>query len=314
MADPRRATLLLPALFLAAALARPAAPQSTPAPPQTVTVTVTDKKGNFVTGLKAEDFTVFDGKLRLPLASFSHEEGPATIGLLLDASASMYASSMYMESGQGVWGALADFISAAHPSNEYFVLAFNQSPQMLLEHSTDRAAVVGAVERLAAAESKGRTALYDALYLAVDKAARGRHRRRVLILVTDGGDNLSRYTMKDVRRALAESDVTLYAVNVAYEHHSDVSLAGQLLLEHLTGMTGGRVYTPNTVRMLKVAMTDLADELRYQYALSFVPAPTERKDGWHDLKIKVPDVRDRNNRKVKVVARFRPGFYEAARR
>jgi len=314
MADPRRATFLLfAALALSAALPRGAAEgqtltSSTPARTQTLNVTVTDKKGNFVKGLKAEDFGVFEGKLRHPLVAFSGEEAPASLGILLDASGSMRGERMRI-----VCEALAGFLAAGHPSNEYFLIAFNNMPQMLVEPSADRAVIAGALGRLAATEQRGLTALYDAVYLGIDKAAHAGRGRRVLLVVSDGQDNSSQYTLNEVRRALAESDVTVYAVHLGGgDLTSELNVAGQAVLEEFARATGGRVYRPGSVKELKAALADLADELRSQYTLGFVPVPTTRQDGWHDVKVKVPDLRDEKNKHVKLVARTRPGFYEAA--
>jgi Ca-activated chloride channel family protein len=314
MADPRRATFLLfAALALFGALPRAAPGQapasSAPARAQTVTVTVTDKKGNFVKGLKAEDFGVFEGKQRLPLVSFSGEDAPASVGILLDASGSMRGERI-----RKVCEALAEFLSAGHPSNEYFLVAFNQMPQMLVEPSADRAAIAGALGRLAAAEQRGPTALFDAVYLGIDKAAYGSRGRRVLLVVSDGQDNTSRYEFREVRRALAESDVTLYAVSLGYDPSNALDVTGRAILEELAHMTGGRPYFAMTDKELKAALADLADELRYQYRLGFVPAPTARKDGWHEVEVKVSSLRDQQkNKLIKLVARTRPGFYDAPR-
>lgn len=313
MADPRRAALLLlPALFLVAALARPAAPQSpAPAPrPHTLTVTVTDKNGNPVAGLKPEDFGVFEGKLRLPLVSFSGGDEPASIGILLDASGSVMSAPRGM---QEVHDALSRLVATANPSNEYFVLAFNQKPQMLVEPTTDRAAVTGALGRIFESRRRGMTALYDAVYLAVDKVAYGRHPKRVLLLVSDGQDSVSQYTFREARRALIESDATLYAVNVP-TGEAVLDYTGRAILEEMASVTGGRFFAPFTEKELKGVFETLANELRYQYRLGFVPAPVKRKDGWHELKIKVADLIGPKNKKVGLVARSRPGFYEAAGR
>ena len=124
---------------------------------------------------------------------------------------------------------------------------------------------------------------------------------------------MSRYSLREVRRALAESDVTLYGINVSGDEQPDLlDYTGRAILEEFAAVTGGRVYSPRSVKELKAALADLADELRYQYRLGFVPAPTKRKDGWHEVEVKVSALRDqKNNKLIKLFARTRPGFYEA---
>lgn len=312
MAGLRRATFLLPALALVAAFAGGAAAQ-TPAPdarPQTLAVTVTDKRGYTVKGLKAEDFAVFEGKVRLPLVSFGGGDEPASVGIVLDASSSV---TDYSERVREITKALFEFLDSANPSNDYFVVAFNQKPQLLLEHTADRAAVAAALARVAAARPKGQTALYDALYLAVDKAAYGRHAKRALLVISDGQDTMSQYKLKDVRRALAESDVTVYIIGIN-GFASDLDYSGRAILEELAFVTGGRLFMPSTTGELKGSFEMLGTELRHQYRLGFVPAPSARKDGWHELKIKVADLITPENKKVSLVARSRPGLYEKGAR
>ncbi|MBC7930685.1 MAG: VWA domain-containing protein [Rubrivivax sp.] len=286
--------------------ARPAA-----AEPREFTLTVTDKQGNSVRGLPREAFTVFDGKEQREIVSFSDADAPATIGVLLDASGSMGGD------GKGglarIRNGLLRFFGGCHKADEFFLVAFNQSPQLLLDMSNDPAAVLSAIDRFAAGKPKGPTALYDALYLALNRAAGGKHSTRALVVVTDGQDNMSRYSFRETMQVLKESDVIVYTVTLLNSHHdSALDSNGRAVLKELAQHSGGAALHALNAKELNDVMSQIADELRSRYAIAFVPAPGTRKDGWHDVKLKLSDeLRDAQGKKVRHVLRARPGFYDA---
>ena len=289
-------------------------------PPHTLSVAVTDEKGNFVNGLRRDDFAVFDGGRRQELVSFGVADGPHTIGILLDASASMFEpeSKPLKERAREKYARLAAikeavsfFLTNSHPGNEYFLVAFNQSPQVLVESTTRVEDILSAVDRLAQAELKGQTALYDALYLALDKSARGKHDKRALLLVTDGEDTESKYKFTEVRRALTESDATLYAVGIVEEFYGES--VGKDILEALTEISGGRAHFPRNQRELSGATAHVALEIRSRYTLGLARAPSGRKDGWHEIRVKLAEQLDPKGKKLKLRLRAREGFYGTPR-
>jgi Ca-activated chloride channel family protein len=279
--------------------------------PTSLNVTVTDDKGRFITGLKPADFTVFDGGRQADIAAFQAGDAPATVGIVVDGSASMFGIK------EAYTGALRNpllgFLRGCNPSDEFFLMAFNKSPQLLLERSNDPAAVLSALDRFAAAPAKGQTAMYDALYLAVNQASRGQRRKRVLLLISDGMDNVSRYSFDELRRQLKESDVTLYAIGIVEaSDNSELSYGARSILNELASVSGGRAYYPRIREEMSDSLDRVAIELRAQYTIGFTPAPTARKDGWHDVSIKLRELRDAQGRKIKTVVRARPGFYDVA--
>lgn len=298
---------------------------SGPAPPvgqtgtetRTLAFTVTDDRGNFLRGLGREHFTVFDGGSRREVVSFSNTDAPASVGILLDTSGSMFSREVRRPDRatrlRFLRDALSLFLSQGNPSNEYFLIAFNQSPQMFVEPTTDRAAVLSAFDRIASADLKGQTAFYDALYVALDKAAHGRYQRRVVVAVTDGLDNTSHYSFPEVRRALAESDVTLYALAVLAEEDTPLAHAGYGILDDLTKLSGGAVLFPHDWKGFGDAAGYFAKELHDRYTISFVPSHEAGRDGWHGVKVKLDEVQDEHGRKIKTVLRARGGFYDPAR-
>lgn len=317
MPAPPRPILFLLCCLAAAAPGPRAQTPADAAPARTITVTVTDPKGNFIRGLRKQDFVVLDGKRPQELVSLSEGDGPATVGILLDASGSLHRlwkAEGGKAGGGAVREALSHFLAGSHPESEYFVIAFNQRPQLLVEGTGDPRAVVAAVERLGEAGPKGQTALYDALYLALDRSARGRHRKRALVMLTDGQDNMSRYSFPEVRRAVAESDTLVYAFGLTDEREPTLGYAGRAILWELAAQSGGGASFPDSGRELVRAAAYLAAELRNQYTLGFAPAPPEKDDGWHELKVKLNELRDEKGKKVKLVLRTRRGFYDATAR
>ena len=298
-----------PAQVTQASTAAPAPrPAPRPAPAHTLTVTVTDEKGRHLTGLSPESFTLLDGGRPREIVSFAGGDVPATVGVLLDASGSMLGGNRSAR----VREALLRLLRERGGEDEFFLIAFNQSPQLLLGRTSDAGAVLAALDRYAAAEPKGQTALYDALYLALNQAERGRHRKRAVLLVTDGQDNMSRYKFEEVRRMLRESDVIVYAVGIVSPYDdSALDYGGRAVLEELAGLSGGRAYFPSTVKELEAAMEHLAAELRSQYMIGFVPAAdAAKKDGWHGVRLKLGELRDARGKKIKAVLRARAGFYD----
>lgn len=278
-----------------------------PAPPRTLTVTVMDKKGGLVTGLARESFTVLDGGHPSELVSFASGDMPATVGVLLDASASINTARLGF-----IKAAVTRFLKGCHPSDEFFLMAFNQRPQLIQGMTGDPEDVVAALDRYAAIQPKGMTAIFDALYLALNRATHGRHSRRAVVLLTDGQDNASSYTFRELRRQLMESDVTVYAVGIVAPNDDSSALGygGRAILEDLTGLSGGRAFFPMSEKELNAAFDDLAKELRNQYVIGFAPAADAKRDGWHEVRVKLGEVRDGSGKKVKAVPRTRIGFYD----
>lgn len=293
------------ALCLALAALAAHAPAQAPAPARTIFVTVTDRQGNFVKGLRKERFLLLDGKRAHEPASLREADEPATVAILVDISGSMSGNKV-----RAARDALADFLAGSHPANEYFVVAFNRRPQLLAEAVTGREAVLSALDRVTAAEVRGQTALYDALYLALERCTRGRHPKHVILAVTDGQDNLSDYTFNELRRAVAESDAIIYALGVGQDADPVLDVGGRAVMAELAELSGGRALFPEDVRSLKMAAGYLALELRNQYVLGFATPPSEKRSGWHDLKLKLNGLLDEKGRPLKFFIRTRRGFYD----
>src|SRR5437867_8771610 len=247
----------------------------------TFNVTVTDIYGRFVSGLGKNAFTIFDDKTQQEISFFSDDDAPVSVGVIFDVSGSMSGDKV-----KRARDALAHFIQTSHDSDEYFLIAFNNRAQLLLDRTRDGNAVL---DKLLFVQTKNNTALYDACYLGVERVQRGTHPKRALLLISDGQDNNSRYTFNELRRVLKESDVVLYAIGIlgGSDVGSSLGMEGQGILDELASVSGGKAFYPRSAPEMDDIFEQIALELRHQYSIGYRP-PNFKSDGkWHHIKVKV---------------------------
>jgi Ca-activated chloride channel family protein len=266
----------------------------------TVPVTVIDPYERFVTGLRKEHFEIYDEKVKQDVVFFAEEDEPITIGVVFDVSGSM------KEKIQRARLALRRFIDTSHPDDEFCLIGFNERAELLQDFTTSGDQVSS---RLVLKEPGGRTALYDASYLAIEKVAHGKQKRRSLLIISDGMDNSSRYTYRQLRDLIKETGVQIYAIGIfGLFHNSNAEEAqGRAILEEITSMTGGRAFFPDTPVELDDVITRIALELRHQYSLGFYPTNVALDGEWHKLRVKVNPPRGLPRLRV----RAREGYYAA---
>jgi Ca-activated chloride channel family protein len=235
-------------------------------------VTVTDPYGRFVTGLEKENFEIYDNKVKQEIALFSDEDAPITLGIIYDVSGSM--SDLTSQSFQ----ALRKFFHTSHQDDEYFVVAFNDKPKLVQDFTAVPEEILS---RTIFVKAKGSTALYDAVYLAAEKTKTGRHPKKALLILSDGMENHSRYSMKELRNMLKETDVQIYCVGFSSMG------GGEWTLKHLSEITGGRTFFPADDREVGDLYTRMAIMLRRQYAIGFYPSDTSGGNKWHDVKLNI---------------------------
>ncbi len=246
----------------------------------TMTVTVTDTYGRFVTGLNKNAFAVFDDKEQQNISFFSDEDAPVSLGVVFDVSGSMNGDKI-----SRAREALGKFIETSHSGDEYFLIGFNNRAQLLLDKTRDSDALLS---KLTFLHTKGQTALYDATYLGVEKVTRGAHPKRAVLLISDGQDNSSRYTFTELKRLLKESDVIIYAIGIVDSHdESSLDMAGRAILEELASVSGGHAYFPSSNAEMNDTFERIALELRTQYSIGYKPTNFVNDGKWHKLKIKV---------------------------
>lgn len=268
-----------------------------------VNVGVTDEDDRLVAGLKREDFQVFDNGARQEVAYFTSEDSPLSIGLVFDSSNSMTGKLAAARQ------AAAQFLQHANPEDEVFLETFNDHPRIALAF-TDR---FEDVQNLAVWQTpQGRTSLLDAVCLALQQMRKAANRRRALLLITDGADNASRYTEREVAALARESDVAIYAIGI-FEPPTEgpedlVDTAARNLLEELTAISGGRLFPVRRSSDLPGCAERIAAELHNQYVLGYVPAGIPRDGKYHRLSVKV-------NRpgEGRLWWTARPGYYAPSR-
>ena len=265
----------------------------------TLTVTVTDTYGRYVTGLNKGAFTVLDEKLPQEISFFSDDDAPVSVGVVFDVSGSMSGDKIARARE-----ALSRFLETSHQSDEYFLIGFNSRAKLLLDKTRDGRQVL---DKLMFVETKGETALYDACYLGIEKVTRGAHDKRAIILLSDGQDNNSRYTFSELRRLLKESNVVIYGIGIMSggDAGSAVGMGGQALLDELSSVSGGKAFFPNTTAEMNEIFERIALELRHQYSIGYRPSNFIANGKWHDLKVKVKPPRGM----PKLFVRSKDGYY-----
>ncbi len=248
-----------------------------------VPVTVADPLNRPVLNLRQQDFKLFEGAAQQQVRYFSHEDVPLSVALVLDCSASMKNKIEYE------YQALQEFLSNANSEDEYFAVTVSDKPK-LIATSADS---VGTMEdRLAAAQAKGRTALFDAIYLAISQLRTARYHRRALLIISDGGDNTSRYTRGEIKNVIAEADVLTYAIGIFDEEpipllKSLEEKMGRDWLSELTDASGGRTIAADDRHKIPEIAGLISRELRNEYVLGYTPANTARDGRWHKITVKV---------------------------
>jgi Ca-activated chloride channel family protein len=265
----------------------------------TLTLTVTDIYGRYVSGLTQNAFTVFDNGIEQQITFFSDTDAPATIGILFDVSDSMSGSKI-----QKARRALEKFINTSHPNDEYFLIAFNNRAQLLMDKTRDGEAVL---RKLTLVNPRNNTALYDAVYLGLEKVTRGTHQKKAILIISDGQDNASRYRFGEVRRLSKESDVVMYAVGIldGRDAGSPEGMQGQAFLDELASITGGKSFYPTTDVELDEIFERIAIELRHQYSIGYTPNDFQPDGKWRKVRVRVKPPRGF----PRLTVRSREGYY-----
>jgi Ca-activated chloride channel family protein len=247
----------------------------------TITVTVTDSYGRYVSGLGKSAFTVLDQKKPQEITFFSDDDAPVSVGVIFDVSGSMGGDKI-----KRARDALSKFVQTSHNMDEYFLIAFNSRAQLLLDKTRDGNQVL---DKLTFVQTRNNTALYDACYLGVEKVQRGAHPKRALLLISDGQDNNSRYTFNELRRLLKESDVTLYGIGIlsGSDAGSSMGMEGQGILDELASVSGGKAFFPRSNAEMDDIFEQIALELRHQYSIGYRPLNFANDGRWHKIKVKV---------------------------
>lgn len=244
-----------------------------------VPVTVTDPMNRLVTGLEKNNFVVEDNGQMQQIRHFSSEDAPISLGVIFDMSGSMRDK---IEKSRE---AVVDFFKTANPQDEFFMVAFNDRPVLLSDFTSSIEKIQG---QLIYAEPRGRTALLDSIYLALAKMREAHNQKKALLIISDGGDNHSRYTESEIKSIVKEADVQIYAIGIFSPNPgTPEEQTGPATLSAITDVTGGRTFTVDNPNELSDIATKIGIELRNQYVLGYRPT-TPVKDGkWRKIKVKL---------------------------
>lgn len=233
-------------------------------------VTVTDSKDQPVTDLSADSFRILEENVEQKVVSLHREEGPVSVGFVFDAS-----SSMRNRMDRSI-AAIRRFLGTLEKGDEFFLIRFNDHPQAMTDFTDNPDDILS---NLSLVQPIGWTALNDAIYLGVQRMRHAKNSRRALFLLTDGGDNNSRYTETEIRRLVQESDVRIYSIGL-FEHSS--------FLEKLGMDSGGRAFFAYKLDDLPHTIDELSSEFRNQYVLGYYPTAPNNNDGkYHRVRVEV---------------------------
>ncbi len=260
-----------------------------------VKASVTDPLNRYVTGLEKEHFKVYEDKVEQSINYFAQESAPVSVGIIFDVSGSMKDNNNI----QKAKNAIARFLESGNPDDEYCLITFNERTS-LVQNFTHRGANIRS--EIAMKQAGGRTAVYDAVYMGLDQIKSAKNDKKALILITDGEDNSSRYSIAEVREFAKESDVQIYAVG------EEGQLGyGRSLIQGIVGLTGGRAFFPNNFNELDYYIDLIHAELRNQYVLGYSPTNKAHDGKWRRIQVKL----DPPAGLPKLIVHAKEGYYAA---
>ena len=242
-----------------------------------VPVSVSDPLNRPVSGLEKENFRLFEDKVPQPITQFAMDDEPVAVGLVFDTSGSMGEKLTRSRM------AATEFVRIANPEDEFFLVEFDNSPRLRVPLTHD----TGTIENeLIFSKSHGSTALLDAVYMALHEMKNSKKNKKALLIISDGGDNHSRYSQKEVTAVVRESDVLIYSVGVFGGGTTPEEYGGADLLGKISEQTGGRLFEANPVELPDIARK-IGIELRNRYILGYSPQNQARDGKYHRITVQV---------------------------
>ena len=254
-----------------------------------VPVTVNDELHHPITGLEKNNFRVFDDKIEQTISAFSTEDEPIALGLVFDTSGSMRGTFP-----QGRM-ATTQFLQLANPEDEFFLVEFDTSPRLTIPLTADTGTIRA---EILMTHSGGSTALFDALYMAINEMRKSKKTKKAIVLFSDGGENHSRYTKRELDNLIQESDVLIYTVLIPGAD------ADPVLMSRIAEMTGAHGYFANPQELPDIAKK-ICIELRNRYVLGYAARDEPRDGRYHHIEIKLLPPRGLG----KIRAHWRLGYY-----
>jgi Ca-activated chloride channel family protein len=242
-------------------------------------VSVTDKNGTFMPGLQAHHFKVFEDGRDQEIKSFFSKDVPITVGLVIDNSGSVRRNQT------AIVAAGMSFVASSNPKDEMFVVHFNENVQFGLDtavrFTNSRALLSGALRHMVGA---GRTALYDAVAQSIEHLSNGKHGRRALLIISDGGDNASHRDLKETLATVQSSKTVLYTISLSDPANRDQKPG---ILRRLARTSGGQSFFPRELGEVAPICQKIANEIRNQYVLVYQPTNTRRDGTFRRIRVAV---------------------------
>jgi Ca-activated chloride channel family protein len=239
---------------------------------------VRDHKGAPISGLTQENFQVYEDKVLQQIESFSHEDLPVTVGLVIDNSGSMRRKH------SEVIGAALAFARSSNPKDELFVVNFNEHVSMGLPANSPFTSDVAQLETaLSKNVITGMTALYDAISAGLEQLQKGKWDKKVLIVVSDGGDNASMRNLAQVMSLVNQSNAAIYTMGIFDENDGD---RNPRVLKQLSRASGGEAFFPKSLQEILPICEHIAHDIRSQYTITFIPASKKRDGGYRTIEVK----------------------------
>jgi Ca-activated chloride channel homolog len=244
-----------------------------------VPVTITDQMDRLITGLDKDNFQLFEGKQLQEIRHFSTEDAPISLGIIFDMSGSMVSKI------ERAREAVAEFCKSANPQDEFFMITFSDAPHLVTGFTRN---VDEIQNKLVFTGPKGRTALLDAVYLGMHEMRQAKNQKKALLILSDGGDNHSRYTEGEIKSQVKEADVMIYSIGI-YDHSFPTieEKLGPELLNEMSEVTGGRSFTIDNPNDLPDMASKIGMQLRNQYVLGYRPSQVQHDGKWHKIKVKL---------------------------
>jgi VWFA-related protein len=313
------ALLLCPSLALGAQSAQPASPQTPPVQRKgkeytiieevnevVLHATVFDKKGHIINDLKQDDFRVYEDGAPQTLAHFAHADVPVTMGIVIDDSGSM------RDKRQAVNAAALIFAKTSNPQDQVFVVNFNDA--YYLDTPGDFASTIedlkSALDKI---DSRGGTALRDAVIASLDHLKIGNRDKKVLLVITDGEDNASRYTLEELMDKAQKSSAVVYTVGLLgseetsnlFKIRGGEAHRAAKVLKELAEATGGEAYFPKSLDEVESTCRQIARDIRNQYTLAYRPSNLKKDGTFRNIRVDA----FQPHTKSKLVVRTKPGYF-----
>ena len=259
--------------------------------------------GKLLTGLEKDNFELAEDKVSQEIVTFGSEDVPLSVGVVFDCSGSM--SNKLDRSRQAV----AQFLRTANPEDEFFLVQFNDRPELTVSFTPRTEDIQG---HLTWVQSKGRTALLDGVAMAMNEMKKAKNGRKAILIISDGGDNSSRFTESEVRNWVREGDVQIYSIGI-YEAigargRTPEEMSGPGLLSDLSEQTGGRNFSVENLADLPDVAAKIGLELRNQYVIGYSPKNGSKDGKFRKVEVKLVKVKEL----PPLRARYRPGYVAPA--